>query len=517
VPQRSDRARSSVGEVGGAPHVNGRGGPSRSVAVVGAGFGGVAAAVMLRRAGYHDVTVFDRGERVGGTWNHNTYPGAACDVPSHLYELSFAPNPRWSRRFAPQAEIQAYLEDVARRHRVLERIHTNVEVTRAHWQQDRDTWLLQTSDGNHEADVLITACGQLSVPKLPSIPGLDSFAGPAFHTAQWRHDVELAGKRVAVIGTGCSAIQAVPAIQPLVEHIDVYQRSPGWTIPKMDFPYSERAQRLFERYPVLQRLDRAAIFAFMEIGALGMTSQSWLLAPFRALGRRQIAQAIADPRLREAVTPTDEIGCKRLMLTDEWYPTLAKPNVELVTDAIAEITPGGVRMRDGSERPADVLVLATGFQTHGFVAPMDVVGTGERTLAEEWAGVPHAYLGMSVPGFPNMFLLYGPNTNGGTGSAIYVLEAGVQHVIAALGELERRHAGRIEVTREASQSFDRELRAALAHTVWHTGCTSWYVDENGNDPNQWLWLWSSFRRRTAHIEPGAYTLSLPARVAHALN
>jgi cation diffusion facilitator CzcD-associated flavoprotein CzcO len=501
--------------VEGAAHANGRGDLSRSVAVVGAGFGGIAAAVKLRRAGYRDVTVFERGERVGGTWNHNTYPGAACDVPSHLYELSFAPNPRWSRRYAPQAEIQEYVEDVARRHGVIDRVRTGVEVESARWDDERDRWVLETSAGGHEADILITACGQLSVPKMPTIPGLEDFAGPAFHTAQWRHDVPLAGKRVAVIGTGCSAIQTVPAIQPLVEHIDIYQRSPGWTIPKMDFAYSERAQRLFERFPALQRLDRMSIFAFMELGALGMTSQSWLLAPFRALGRRQIDRAIADPRLRAAVTPNDEIGCKRLMLTDEWYPTLTKPNVELVTDPIAEIVPGGVRMRDGGERPADVLVLATGFRTHGFVAPMEIVGASGRTLAEEWDGVPYAYLGMSVPGFPNMFLLYGPNTNGGTGSAIYVLEAGVDHVIAALDELQRAGAARIEVTRGASETFNQELHAALAKTVWHTGCTSWYVDEHGNDPNQWPWLWSAFRRRTASIQPGAYALSPPARVAHA--
>jgi cation diffusion facilitator CzcD-associated flavoprotein CzcO len=299
----------------------------------------------------------------------------------------------------------------------------------------------------------------------------------------------------------------VPAIQPLVEQVDVYQRSPGWTIPKMDFAYSARTQRLFERFPALQRLDRMAVFAFMELGAAGMTSQRWLLKPFRALARRQIEQAIDDPSLRERVTPRDEIGCKRLMLTDEWYPTLSKPNVELITDPIAEITPSGVRLRDGSERPADVLVLATGFQTHGFVAPMEIVGDASRTLAEEWADVPQAYLGMSVPGFPNMFLLYGPNTNGGTGSVIYTIEAGVNHVIAALGQLERARARRIEVRREASDAFNRELRATLAETVWHTGCTSWYVDENGNDPNQWPWLWSTYRRRTARIEPGAYALS----------
>ena len=462
---------------------------------------------MLRRAGYGDVTVFERGERVGGVWHHNTYPGAACDVPSHLYEFSFAPNPRWSRRYAPQAEIQAYLEDVARRFGVMDQIRTGTEVQSARWDSERDRWVLETSAGPHEADVVLTACGQLSVPSVPPIPGLDTFSGPAFHTAQWRHDVDLAGKRVAVIGTGCSAIQVVPAIQPQVAQVDVYQRSPGWTFPKMDFEYSERAKRLFERFPVLQRLDRAAVFAFMELGAAGMTRHRLFLAPFRIAGRRQINRVIKDPELRRKVTPTDEVGCKRVMLTDEWYPALLKPNVELITDRIAEVTPEGVRTEDGVERPADVLVLGTGFKTHGFVAPMEVVGEGGRTLAEEWAEVPRAYLGMSVPGFPNMFLLYGPNTNGGTGSVIYTIEAGVGHVIAALRALEGEDARRIEVRRPAAEEFDRELRAALADTVWHTGCTSWYVDEQGNDPSQWPWLWSTYRRRTARVDSSTYELA----------
>jgi cation diffusion facilitator CzcD-associated flavoprotein CzcO len=479
-----------------------------SIAIVGAGFGGVGAVVMLRRAGYDDVTVFERGERVGGVWHHNTYPGAACDIPSHLYEFSFAPNPRWSRRYAPQEEIQAYLEDVARRHGVLERIRTGTEVEQARWDSERGKWLLQTSAGPHEADVLLTACGQLSVPSVPPLPGLDDFEGPAFHTARWRHDVDLTGKRVAVIGTGCSAIQVVPAIQPFVARLDVYQRSPGWTIPKMDGPFSERAKRLFQRFPVLQRLDRKAIFAFNELGAVGMTRHRSLLAPLRALGRRQINKAISDPELRRKVTPSDELGCKRVMLTDEWYPTLCKPNVELITDRIAGVTPSAVRTQDGSERAVDVLVLATGFKTHGFVAPMEIVGEGERTLAEEWAEVARAYLGLSVPGFPNMFLLYGPNTNGGTGSVIFTLEAGIGHVIAALRELERAGASRIELTRSSAEAFDRELRAALRETVWHTGCTNWYVDERGNDPNQWPWTWSAYRRRTARLEPSVYRLAV---------
>jgi cation diffusion facilitator CzcD-associated flavoprotein CzcO len=477
----------------------------RSIAVVGGGFGGIGAAAILRRSGYHDVTVFERGERVGGVWHHNTYPGAACDVPSHLYEFSFAPNPRWSRRYSPQAEIQAYLEDVARDHGILDRIRTSTEVQSARWNGGR--WVLETSAGTHEADVLLTACGQLSVPSVPPIRGLDGFEGPRFHTAEWRHDVDLAGKRVAVVGTGCSAIQVVPAIQPIVEHVDVYQRSPGWTIPKMDFAYGERAQRLFERFPAVQRLDRAALFAFFEVGTAALTSKAWLRPGFRAVARWQINKAIDDPELRAKVTPSDEVGCKRIMLTDDWYPTLTRPNVELVSDRIAEVTPTAVRTDDGRERPADVLVLATGFKTHGFVAPMEVVGAEGRTLADAWSPTARAYLGMSVPGFPNMFLLYGPHTNGGSGSVIYTIEAGMAHVLAALEQLERAGAQSIEVRREAADAFDSELRDALAGTVWHSGCTNWYIDENGNDPNQWPWLWSTYRRRTASLAPGAYELT----------
>jgi len=476
-----------------------------SIAVVGGGFGGVGAAAMLARAGHENVTVFERAERVGGVWHHNTYPGAACDIPSHLYEYSFAPNPRWSHRYARQAEIQAYVEDVARRHRVLERVRTGTDVTAARW--DGGRWTLETSAGTHQADVLITACGQLSVPSIPPLPGLEQFGGPAFHTAQWRHDVPLEGKRVAVIGAGCSAIQVVPAIQPIVAHVDVYQRSPGWTFPKLDFAYRPRTRRLFERLPILQRLDRAATFAFQEVGAAAMTGRSWLLPAARAVGRRQINAAIEDAELRRKVTPRDEIGCKRVMLTDDWYPTLTRANVELVTDPIAAVTRDGIRTRDGGERPADVLVLATGFKSHEFVAPMEIAGAGGRTLAQEWGELPRAYYGITVPGFPNMFLLYGPNTNGGTGSVITTIEAAMGHVLAGLDALGRTGARRIEVRREAAEAFDRELRAALARTVWHTGCTNWYVDEHGNDPSQWPWLWSAYRRRTARLEPGAYALS----------
>jgi cation diffusion facilitator CzcD-associated flavoprotein CzcO len=478
----------------------------RSVAVVGGGFGGVGAATMLKRAGYEDVTVFEKGERIGGVWQANTYPGAACDIPSHLYEFSFAPN-SWSRRYSPGAEIRAYIEGVARRFGVLDRVRTGTEVTSAGWQEERRRWLLETSAGPHEADVLLTACGQLSVPKVPPVAGLESFDGPAFHTAEWDHDVDLAGKRVAVVGSGCSAIQVVPAIQPEVARLDVYQRSPGWTLPKGDREYSPLERAVYRRLPALRRLDRASIYAFQELAALAFTRHRWLLPIFRAIGRRRIDAAISDPELRRKVTPTCEFGCKRVMLTDEWYQTLTQPNVELIDEGIESVTPSGIRDATGVERLVDAIVLATGFASHDFVAPLEIAGSGGRTLSDEWAEVPRAYLGLTVPSFPNMFLLYGPNTNGGSGSVVNTLECGIGHVIAALREMDGAGAARIEVRPKAAEDFDRELREALAKTVWQSGCSNWYVDENGNDPSNWPWTWSAYRRRTRELAPEAYELS----------
>jgi cation diffusion facilitator CzcD-associated flavoprotein CzcO len=345
------------------------------------------------------------------------------------------------------------------------------------------------------------------VPSIPPLPGLESFAGPAFHTARWRHDVPLAGKRVAVIGTGCSAVQVVPAIADEVASLAVYQRSPAWTIPKLDYAYPPRAQALFERFPALQRLDRASIFYFHELFTYGMTRHRWLLNGLKAAGWWNIRRGIKDPALRRRVTPADEVGCKRVMLTDDWYPALARPDVELVTEGIDAITPDGVRTRDGRFRPADALVLATGFKSHEFVAPMEIAGAGGRTLAQEWAGVARAYLGVTVPGFPNLFLLYGPNTNGGTGSVVSTIESSIAHVLAALRELDRAGAATIEVRREAADAFNASVREALAGTVWHSGCTNWYVDDQGNDPSNWPWTWLEYRRRTATLEPGVYALS----------
>ncbi|GAC1521837.1 MAG: NAD(P)/FAD-dependent oxidoreductase [Marmoricola sp.] len=479
---------------------------TRSVAIVGGGFGGVGAAVRLSDEG-HEVVVFEKASRLGGVWHHNAYPGAACDIASHLYEFSFAPNPNWSRRFAPQAEIQAYIEDVAQRFGVTQKVRFNTEVRSAVWDGASCQWVLTTSAGEHRADVLVAACGQLQTPSIPPIAGLDSFAGPAFHTARWQPEVDLAGKRVGVIGSGCSAIQVVPAIQPEVGHLDVFQRSPGWTLPKGDRPYTEAQQRRYRRFPVLQRLSRASLYWQQEVFTLAMTKYALLRKLVAPVSRRQITKAIADPTLRAKVMPTDQIGCKRIVLTDAWYPALTQPNVDVVSERIREVVPDGIITADGALHPLDALVLATGFKAHEFVAPMEITGLADRRLADEWSPSPRAYLGMSVPGFPNMFLLYGPNTNGGTGSVVVTLEACIEHVVAATRQMDQRRATTIQVTRQAAEEFDVELKAALAGTVWHTGCSNWYVDEAGNDPNQWPWQWSRFKRRTATLEPGAYAFT----------
>jgi len=352
--------------------------------------------------------------------------------------------------------------------------------------------------------VLIPACGQLTTPQIPKLPGIADFAGDAFHTARWRHDVDLSGKRVAVVGSGCSAVQVVPAIQREVEHVTVFQRSPGWTLPKKDREYSEKERSRFARFPLLARLHRRYLSVYMDVGALAMTRMRWLLAPFRLEGRLHIRAGIEAEELRAAVTPTEELGCKRIMLSDEWYPTLSQANVDLVTSAVTAVSRGGVVDADGQEHLVDVIVWATGFRSHDFVAPMEIAGVDGLKLSDAWAEVPRAYLGLSVPSFPNMFLIYGPNTNGGTGSVVVTIESNMRHVLAALAALDRRNADRIEVDPVVAERFDIELRAALKRTVWHTGCENWYLDDQGNNPNQWPWLLSTYRRRTSILEPGAY-------------
>ncbi len=477
------------------------------IAIVGAGFGGVGMAIHLRRAGIEDITVLERGERVGGVWNRNTYPGAACDVPSHLYSFSFARNPGWGRRFAEQPEIQRYVEDTARREGVLDRIRLSTEVESARWDADAAVWRIEAEGGAVEAEVMVAACGQLTRPAIPRLKGLESFAGPAFHSADWRHDVDLTGKRVGVIGTGASAIQFVPAIQPQVASLTVIQRSPPWVLPKLDRAYLPRHRALFERLPAAQLAGRFGWWAAMEAAIAGFVGHDAAMRPAAAAARWHLRRQVPDPVLRDKLTPRYRMGCKRILLTSDWYPALSQPNVEVVTSGVREVTPGGITLADGTTRALDVIIFGTGFQARTFVAPMDICGR-EETLEEAWAGLPHAWHGISVPGFPNAFLVYGPNTFGGSGSAIYMLESQMRHITAAVERLRRSGARTIEVRGEAHDEFIRELRGRQAKTVWATGgCHSWYVDEHGRDPTNWPGYTAEYRRRVLRDDPAVYAMS----------
>lgn len=477
-----------------------------SVAIVGGGFGGIGTAIRLRQAGVRDLTVYERADRLGGVWQHNVYPGAACDVPSHLYSYSFAPNPQWTRRFSPGAEIRDYLEDTARRFGVMDAVHTGVDVQRATWDEDAGRWHIVTSEGEREADLLVCACGQLSEPNIPALPGLDTFAGPAFHSARWRADVPLEGARVAVVGTGASAIQLVPAIADRVASLTVYQRSAPWILPKPDRDYASWENRLFEALPARMKAARLANWAFFEASAPAFADRPWMLKPFEKAAAALLRRQVPDPVLRDRLTPRDQLGCKRLLVSNEWYPTFLRPNVELQTDGIERVTDTAIVGRDGVTRETDVIVFSTGFNGNGFVAPMEIFGRDGRRLADDWDPAPQAFLGSAMTGYPNLFLLYGPNTNMGSGTAIYLLESQMAHVAAAVELLQRPYARSLEVRPEAQAAYNAELRERLANSVWESGCSSWYVDEHGHDTSNWPGTMSEFRRRTNHIDLSAYRL-----------
>jgi cation diffusion facilitator CzcD-associated flavoprotein CzcO len=484
-----------------------------SVAIVGGGFGGIAAAVELRRHGIEDFVILERGDRIGGVWRANTYPGLACDVPSPLYSLSFAPHAGWSRRFSPGPEIREYLEDVARRHDILGRVRLECEVERAVFDEDDGRWRLTLVGGDElEADVLITACGQLSRPTIPDLPGLGSFEGEIFHSAHWNHDYDFGGRRVAVIGTGASAIQFAPAIAPVVERLTVIQRSAPWVFPKGDKPYSERELRLFHRFGLLQRIRRLYWWALLEALVPVFTRRPRRAARIEIAFLRAVlrlyraVQLRFDRRLLAATRPRYALGGKRILVTSEWYPMLRRPNVELVVESIHEIVSDGLVTEDGRHRPADAIVFGTGFTATEFLAPMEVVGRGERKLDEEWAHGAEAYLGITVPGFPNMFLLYGPNTNHGTGSALELIESQARYAAEAARLLDTGAAERLEVRQDVHDAFQRELHERLAESVWAT-CPSWYVTAEGRVTNNWPGTQTEYRRRTRTVSPGDYDTS----------
>jgi cation diffusion facilitator CzcD-associated flavoprotein CzcO len=486
-----------------------------AVAIVGGGFGGVAAAVELKQRGIDDVVILERGDRFGGVWRANTYPGAACDVPSHLYSLSFAPHATWSRRFSPGEEIQTYLEDVARRFDVFDKARFGSDVERAVFDDETGRWRLEIAGGDPvEADVLITACGQLTRPCIPDVPGLTRFKGVMFHSAHWDHDHDLSGRKVAVLGTGASAIQFVPAIAPKVARLTVFQRSAPWVLPKSDREYPERTRRMHARFPALTKLWRRGWWAWMESLVPMFTRRPprtarVMTAVYRTLANvHRAVQLRGDRRLIERSRPNYAIGCKRVLITSDWYPTLRRENVDLVTEPIREVVEDGIVTTDGHHHPADTILFGTGFTATEFLAPMDVEGRDGRTLTAEWADGAEAYLGITVPGFPNMFLLYGPNTNHGTGSALELIEAQARYAAEAAQLLATGAAERLEVRREVHDAFARELRDRLDDSVWAT-CSSWYVTADGRVTNQWPGTQTEYRRRTRSVALDDYHVHAP--------
>jgi cation diffusion facilitator CzcD-associated flavoprotein CzcO/acetyl esterase/lipase len=511
--QAIDDIGSAIGRFWGEelPERSGSNGASRSrtpeVAIVGAGFGGIGMGITLKRAGIDTFTILEKGERVGGVWRDNSYPGCACDVPSHLYSFSFEPNPDWTRRFSPQGEILDYLERTVERYGIEPHIRFGTEVAGADFDETSGKWRIETTSGEEiEADVLVSASGQLSRPATPRIEGLDRFKGPIFHSARWNHDVDLAGKRVAVIGTGASTIQIVPVIAGQVEQLDLYQRSAPFVIPKKDRPYRDWEKRLFRWAPIARRLERFRIWLAFELFISAFNQ----FKPIGWLGvrmfERTLNEQVADPELRRALTPSDVIGCKRVLISADYYETIARDNVELITQGVRSLSETGVVADDGTERPADVIVLSTGFASNDFLAPMEVRGLGGAELNEVWRAGAEAYLGISVAGFPNLFIMYGPNTNLGSGSIIYQLESQMSYILDAVRTLSRTGARYLTVRSDVQRRFAEEMQERLKDSVWMTGCNNWYVNEDGRNVNNWPGFTLEYRRRTKRLDLGDYRL-----------
>ena len=477
------------------------------VAIIGSGFSGLGTAIKLLQEGRTDFVVLERGDDVGGTWHYNTYPGCACDVPSHLYSFSFAPNPDWSQTYSAQAEIRAYLRRCADQFGVRPFIRFNTEVTGARWDEQARRWRLETSGGEVSARVLVSATGPLTEPKVPPLPGLESFEGTTFHSARWNHDHDLSGQRVAAVGTGASAIQFVPAIQPEVAQLHVFQRTPPWVLPHTNRAITDLERRVYRMFPSLQRLVRGGIYTAREALVLGFVKEPRIMRLIERAGRRHIERQISDPELRERVTPGYRLGCKRILPSNRWYRALDKPNVELVTSPIREVRAHSIVTADGAEREIDTIVFGTGFHVTDMPVGRLVRGRDGRTLEEAWQGSPRAHLGTAIAGFPNLFVLLGPNTGLGHSSMVYMAESQIAHVMDALREMRRRGADVVEVRPEVQERYNATIDARMARTVWSTGCSSWYLDANGRNSAIWPgWTWE-FRRRAARLDPADYELA----------
>ena len=466
------------------------------VAIIGSGFGGIAMARALQRAGRDDFMIFEKADAIGGTWRDNTYPGAACDVPSHLYSLSDAPNPAWTRLFPAQPEIRAYLERLAAPLFAAGRITTGFRLARAAWNAADAAWRIESDGGAVvQARSLVLALGGLHQPAWPDLAGQDAFRGASFHTARWRHDVALDGKRVALIGSGASAVQVVPAVIDRVAQLHVFQRTPSWLMPRTDAAFPPWLRTVFRRAPLSARLLRGAIFLWLEAIAIGLLRPRFAFWA-RAMARRHLRRQVGDPALRAALTPHYPMGCKRVLVSSTYYPALMRPNCALVDTPVARIEADGVRLVDGRLVEADVIVYATGFRPLDVLRDVEVTGRDGRALADAWRERPTAHLGIGVHGYPNLFCLLGPNTALGHNSVLAMIESQVRHVIAALQARDARGARTIEPTAAAQARFIADLDRRFAGTAWAGGCRSWYLDAQGRNIALWVGSVLAYRRAT---------------------
>ncbi|MDB4957504.1 MAG: Cyclohexanone monooxygenase [Myxococcales bacterium] len=471
-----------------------------SVVVIGAGFSGLAAGVQLRRAGIEDFVILEKAGRVGGTWRENTYPGAACDIPSHLYSYSFEPNPKWSRAYGGQVEILAYLERVADKYQLRPHLRFGRHVEQARFAEDTGLWQVTTATGEcFTARSIILGNGALHIPQSPAIPGLSTFTGKQFHSARWDHDYDLAGKRVAVIGTGASAIQFVPHIAPRVQQLHVFQRTPPWIVPKRDRVMSAAERWLFDHVPATHWIRRTGLYWLMESRVVGFAFAPKVNELIEKIVMRFIAEQVPDPRLREKLTPRYRFGCKRVLISNDYYPALQRDNVELVTERIEAVTPRGIRLADGSEREVDAIICGTGFRVTDYLSSIRIIGRNGVELNDAWRSSLRNYLGITVSGFPNLFLLMGPNTGLGHNSMIFMIEAQARYATQAIAAVRDRALSFIDVRPAVEQKFRAELSRKMKNTVWTTGCQSWYQTPDGE---VFLWPGATFDywRRTRRVD-----------------
>jgi cation diffusion facilitator CzcD-associated flavoprotein CzcO len=457
-----------------------------SVVILGAGISGLCTGIQLLAAGIRSFTIFEKSDKVGGTWYENQYPGAACDVPSHFYSFSFEQNPDWSRKFSGQAEIQRYLERTAAKYGVLPHIRFGSEVTSASFDAGAGLWRVRTNTGEEvTANVLVSGVGQLNRPFVPDLPGLADFEGVTFHSARWNHAHSLAGKNVAVIGNGASAIQFIPHVAKQAAKLTIFQRSANWVVPRGDYAYSERAKRIFRAVPALQRLYRWFFYWQLEKNFLAFGGEGRIAKLFEKGARMWLEQQIPDPKLRAALTPDYRVGCKRILIDDEFYPALARPNVAVETSGIARITRDAIETTDGVSHPVDTIILATGFSATSFLSPVQIEGVDGKKLEEVWRPGAEAHLGITVSGFPNFFMMYGPNTNLGHNSIIFMIEAQVRYTVSCIQALAARGLRYLDVKPEVQARYNAELQQELASTAWAAGCNSWYKTAAGKVTNNW--------------------------------